>query len=290
MLSFSCKIRDEIYKLEEKQKTCCLFSLIYGFFAFDKANNEEYVTISTNAENVKILYNTIENLNFKKQIKYKINGRKILLESNVLRFSTIVEIARNVFKCEHCRATFLRGVFLRCGSVTDPCKSHRMDLSFNDYNTAIDLLNMLKEINLNFKVLHRKNKTVLYSKNAEEIADFIAIIGATNCAFEIFNSKILKEIRNDANRINNCDSANIDKTLRANEKYLVAIKELIDTGKILMLPDHLQLMAKKRLEFSDLSFAELGKKFSPPISKSGVFHRLEKILDFYNSLKNDKII
>ena len=131
-----------------------------------------------------------------------------------------------------------------------------------------------------------KDKYVLYSKNFETIADIVALVGAKNASFQILNTKILKEIRNDVNRARNCDSANIDKSVKANEKYLIAIRYLIETGKISLLPDHLKEMALKRVEFPDISFTELGKKFSPPISKSGVFHRLEKILEYYENNKN----
>ena len=104
------------------------------------------------------------------------------------------------------------------------------------------------------------------------------------------NSKINKELINNANRVTNCDAANINKALKASDKYISIINLLIETEIITRLPVHLQEMAIKRLEFKELSFQELGKQFSPSISKSGVYHRLEKILEFYNELKSKKII
>jgi DNA-binding protein WhiA len=181
---------------------------------------------------------------------------------------------------------FLRGILLMHGSVSDPQKSYRIDLSFSEKTVAEGIKNLFDGFSINLKLIKRKDKYVLYSKNFETIADIVALVGAKNASFQILNTKILKEIRNDVNRARNCDSANIDKSVKANEKYLIAIRYLIETGKISLLPDHLKEMALKRVEFPDISFTELGKKFSPPISKSGVFHRLEKILEYYENNKN----
>ena len=111
------------------------------------------------------------------------------------------------------------------------------------------------------------------------------MMGANNSAFVVMNSKINKELRNIANRVANCDNANINKTLLATEKYINAILQLKELGKIEQLSEPLREMAKMRLEYKELNFVQLGKMFNPPISKSGVYHRLEKILEFYNNLK-----
>ena len=132
---------------------------------------------------------------------------------------------------------------------------------------------------------YRNKKHILYLKRSEAIEDFFANIGATSIAFDIMNSKINKELINNANRVTNCDSANINKAINASNKYNTVILELIESENINLLPEHLKEMALKRIEHRELSFSELGKLFNPAISKSGVYHRLEKILEFYNDLK-----
>ncbi len=283
MKSFSSIIREEISNNEDKQKLCCCFALLYGMFAFSYKNNNDYITVSTNAENTKIILNTIQNINLKKKIEYRQNNGKISIKSGTLRYFTFAEIEQNILKCNQCKEMFIRGVFLMHGSVANPQKAYRVDITFDDETTAKGIQSLFSERDIELKITHRNNKTVLYSKNCEAIADIVALVGAKTASFEILNTKILKEIRNDANRASNCDSANIDKTIKANKKYIIAIKYLIETGKISLLPEHLKEMALKRIEFDNISFTELGKKFSPPISKSGVFHRLEKILEFYEN-------
>lgn len=286
MKSFSSIIREEISNDNEKQKLCCYFALLYGMFAFSYKEKGEYVSISTNAENIKIAIKAIDNIKYKLRVCFIKKDREILIKSDFLRYFTIAEIKKNILKCSSCRIMFLRGILLMHGSVSDPQKDYRIDISFNEESTANSIKDLFAESSIDLKLIKRKNKYVLYSKNFETIADIVALIGAKNASFEILNTKIFKEIRNDVNRARNCDSANIDKSVKANEKYLVAIRYLIESGKISMLPEHLKDMALKRVEFPDISFTELGKKFSPPISKSGVFHRLEKILEFYEKNKN----
>ena len=111
-------------------------------------------------------------------------------------------------------------------------------------------------------------------------------MGATNSAFEMMNSKINNEVRNVANRATNCDSANINKSLNASKSYIKAINTIIKKGYFDELPIGLQEIARARLEYPDISIEELGKRLTPKISKSGVHHRLEKLISFYEKIKN----
>jgi len=282
MQSFTTLVRKEICKLEEKQKLCCAFSYLYGMF-YSVSGEEDKKTFSTNAENVEMFKKTCLFINSKKKLEYSIDKRKVSVNTSVFRYSTIAEIANNVFKCEHCRTMFLRGLFMSRSSVNDPEKSYRIEFVFNKNSSAAEVKELLLQLGFEFKIFERKNKYVAYSKNNEVLSDILGLIGANSCAFSVINTKIMKELRNEANRISNCDSANIDKTLKANEKYIVAIRYLIDNNKLSLLSEELQEMALKRLEFESLTLNELGKRFSPPISKSGVFHRLEKILSIYEN-------
>jgi DNA-binding protein WhiA len=153
---------------------------------------------------------------------------------------------------------------------------------------ANDLLELLSDLGFYFKIRLRQNKYVVYSKDSETIEDFLASIGANNATFTLMNNKIVKELRNNANRVKNCDDANIDKSLNASQKYLSAIKYLIESNNITRLPDQLKETAYLRLENKELNYAELGRKFSPVISKSGVFHRLEKIAELSEEFKKEE--
>lgn len=283
MKSFSKTVKEELSSTEIRNKLCCKFSFIYGAIAFLQNAEADKITFSTNAENALLIKTTLEQIKLKKDISFVAEKSKISIESDIVRYFTIAEIVENVFKCQHCRENFLKGVFLSLGSVSDPEKSYRLDLVFNHEIHAKQILELLSEIGCSMKISIRSNKFVLYTKDNNCIEDFLAYIGAKNSAFSVMNSKIVKELRNTANRVTNCDQANINKTVEAAKKYCVAIEGLISMGMLDELPNNLQEMANKRLEYDSLNFNELGKKFNPPISKSGVYHRLEKILEFYNS-------
>lgn len=286
MKSFSSIVKEEISQFNNKQKLCCSFSLLYGMMCFSNSVNSDYITISTNAENQKVFQEVCKNICTKKRIEYSVNGRKMSVTADVIKCFTIAEIEKSVFKCQHCRENFLKGIFLMYGTVTDPQRMYRLDLCFNENEHATQVFDMLSSLGLGFKKTIRKNKHVLYTKDSDCISDLLALVGANNSVYEVINSKIEKELRNEVNRVTNCDAANINKTIQAAQKYCVIIKKIIDEGLFDELPDNLKEMAKKRIEFENINFTDLGKKFNPTISKSGVYHRLEKILSFYENAKN----
>ena len=288
MKSFSSLVKEEISVSSTKHKMCCSFSLLYGIMCFSNNKKEDKITISTNAENQNAFREACEFINLKKKLEYSIEGRKISIPSNVIRCFTIAEIEKNVFKCQHCKENFLKGIFLTHGTVSDPQKMYRIDLSFNEESQANQVMDLLNSYGLSFKSTIRNGKNVLYTKDSECISDFLASIGANNSVYEIINSKIEKELRNEVNRVTNCDSANINKTVQAAQKYCLVIEKIINEGLFDELPDNLKEMAKMRIEFENLNFSDLGKKFNPVISKSGVHHRLEKIITFYEKTKELK--
>lgn len=285
-MSFSRKVKEEIADVSPKIKNCCLYSCLYGM-AFAGVAEEQFFTIKTTfVENASLLVEKLKYLLKKHEDAYIVKNREILINKEVIKFSTIAEIIENVFKCQRCQEHFLRGVFLACGTMNSPEKGHRLDLNFNDFDNAVQFKEYILDNSLKFNMTKRGTKTVLYLKRSEAIEDFLALMGATTSAFEVINSKINSEIRNIANRATNCDSANINKSLNATKKYLEAISYLEQNGFLAELPEHLTEIANARLSFPDASLAELGARLSQPISKSGVHHRLENIYKIYeNKLK-----
>ena len=287
MASFSNDTKSEFIGLVIKGKKCCLFSFLYGIlFCSYSENNSSYIK-STNAENTDLVLKLCDFLFKKKHLFYYKDG-KISIDTGVLRYSTIAEYQENLFKCEDCISYFLRGIFLASGSITDPEKSYLLELSFASQDKQTELKSFLDEIGFDFKSRERFGKYVLYTKNSEIIEDFMAKVGATSATFAIINSKITKEFRNNTNRVYNCDNANINKSLAASKKYTDAIEYLISSGKIDLLPDQLKETAYKRIEFKELNYSDLGRKFNPAISKSGLFHRLEKIVAMCEEFKKEE--
>lgn len=284
MKSFSHLVKSEITQLDTKPKLCCNFSLLYGMLYSLSNDYDEKIVFSTNVENANVFLKSFDYINSKRKYLLNIDNRKITVSPTFIKYFTFAEIEKSVFKCNHCKENFLKGIFLTQGTINNPDNSYRLELVFDNYNKATDIFNFLKRLNIYVKFSTRKNKFVVYTKDSEHIEDFLALIGANNSAFTIMNSKIIKELRNTANRITNCDQANINKTIDASKKYCVIIEKLINEGLFDELPDILKEAANIRKENDNINLSELGKKFNPPISKSGVYHRLEKIIKFYENM------
>ena len=282
MKSISNLIKEEISSISDKQKLCCSFATLYGMMLSGIVNEGE-ILFSTNVENIESFKKICENISQKKKIDYTVEKRKVSVATNTVRYFTIAEIEK-IFKCNNCTSNFLKGVFIFHGSVADPNKTYRLDLSFNDKNTAEDIQKLLEKFDLNFKITVRNNKYVVYTKNYETIASFLGLIGANNYAYEVINSKIEREIRNEANRMTNCDSANINKALATSQKHCDIINKIINEGYFKDLPANLREVAIKRIELPSLNLLELGNRFDPPLSKSCIHHRLEKIVKFYEKI------
>ena len=193
----------------------------------------------------------------------------------------------NRCRCENCRAVFFRGIFCAAGSVTDPAKSYQLDMSFPDRESAEAVRDMAGEIGFSFGLASRRGRSVLYLRESGAVEDFLAFLGATAASFEVMNAKIDREFRGNVNRQVNFDTANIEKQLRAVKKYADAAEKLKAAGRYDLLPEEVRFTGELRIANESLTFEDLGKLHSPPISKSGVKHRLEKILAAAEELRED---
>lgn len=190
------------------------------------------------------------------------------------------EIKEEMLKCGSCHAAFMRGVFLSAGTLTDPDKGYHLEMNFTNTYACDRFAVLLAECGLEPKRMTRKSEEVLYYKDSESIENFLAFIGANNAAFTIMNKKIERGLRSDMNRIANGEVANIEKTTKAAGAQIAAIKALKASGELERLPDELKVTANLRLEHSDATLIQLAELHTPPITKSGVNHRLKKILEW----------
>ncbi len=285
MESFSTIAKRELLDIE-KSKRCCTFASIYAFIYLSNLINDVFVLKKTSAENADFVINRVSSVLKNPNIEYRQKSRELLINKGISRFSTLAEIEDNILKCDDCIGEFFKSLFLVCGTVTDPLKDYRLELVFDDETKRNEVCQLLIKHNFSPKISGRSSKHIIYLRSSEQIENFLAMIGAVNATFKVMNSKILKEFKNNANRASNCDSANINKSLKANEKYIVAISYLLNADKLDVLPENLRETAYKRLEHKELNFEQLGNKFTPPISKSGIYHRLEKILSIYEDIKD----
>lgn len=191
-------------------------------------------------------------------------------------------------RCDGCRAVFIRALFIMFGSLTNPSRGYHLDFLLRTESEREVVRSALSECGFTFHIGMRLEKYLLYVKSSSEIEDFLMFIGARNAAFDIMNLKIEREFRNSVNRQVNCDTANIEKQLESVKKYTDAIEYLIESGGIDRLPEELRKTAILRYENGQLSLAELGRLAEPAVSKSGMKHRLERILSFANDMKSEE--
>ena len=187
-------------------------------------------------------------------------------------------------KC--CRMSFLRGVFLACGSVTDPEKEYHLEMVLSDERFAESVAKLMGKFELNAHLTERRKMTLVYLKGQTGITDFLSMLGAHSARFAMEDVLIRKELRNNANRAVNCDSANVQRALTAAEAQMESIQYLLKRCGKESLPPELQEAAALRLENPELSLEELGKLCDPPLGKSGIYHRLKKIQTIAGEMKS----
>lgn len=187
-------------------------------------------------------------------------------------------IERENFVCDECKNAFLRGVFLKCGSVNAPDKSNHLEMKVGSEMNADEMCIFLREMGLEAKVSRRRGKYVVYFKDGDTIFHVLSVMGAQKCAFDVVNTQIEKNIRNNVNRVNNCEMANMQKSANATVRQLDAIRELMHDDKFDTLPEKLLYTATLRRDNPDLSLTDLANIHEPPITKSCVNHRLEKLI------------
>jgi DNA-binding protein WhiA len=176
-----------------------------------------------------------------------------------------------------CKKAYLRGVFLGGGSISDPEKTYHLELVTNNEEYAESVKKLINYYNLNAKVVNRKGNYVVYLKEGEQIVDFLNIIGAHKALLSLENVRIYKEMRNNVNRIVNCETANLSKIVNASMRQISNIEFIRDKIGFNRIPESLAEIAEFRLKYPDVSLKELGEMMNPPIGKSGVNHRLRKL-------------
>lgn len=258
------------------------------------------LTLSISTENAKIARHIYELLLRFYQVKadirhhQKTNLRKnrvytVFLDSGVNDILNDLYLADSFFGLETGIApaildndewsqSYLRGAFLASGSVKDPDKGkYQLELASVYSDHAQDLASLLQKFLLDAKVIERSKGTITYLQRAEDIMDFLLVIGAEDAKTEFENVKLLRETRNDLNRATNAEAANIARTVNASMKTINNIAKIIDSIGLDQLPADLQEVAQLRIQHPDYSIQQLADSLSKPLTKSGVNHRLRKI-------------
>ncbi len=304
-MSFSSEAKREMCRTEEG-KDCCRKAECYGIFLFARSFSLESVLLTTEhgatarraaqlaAEVAGCVVNVSSAMRRSREgTMYTVsvdggNERELLVNCfgyTGKEISLRVNLANLDSPC--CTASFLRGAFLSCGTVTDPKKDYHLEFLVPHMNLAKDLLHVLNDlegISVQAALVARKGAYVVYLKDSEQIADLLTYLGAPKSAMELMQVKMVKEVRNNINRKMNFESANIDKTASAAAKQIMAIRKIEEKMGLDSLPEDLREIAVLRIENPEMSLRELGGSLSAPISRSGVNHRLNRLLELAEDL------
>lgn len=194
-------------------------------------------------------------------------------------------IPKKLISRQESKRAYLRGAFLGCGSITDPQKLYHMEFATTDIEFGKKLAKILISYDINAKIIQRKNMQVIYIKDSDKISDALNLMGAHNALLHMESIRVNKQVRNDVNRLVNAETANINKTVDTAERQIESINYIIQKKGLDYLPENLREIALLRLENFDMSLKELGEIMDRPLGKSGVNHRLRKIEEIANDLK-----
>lgn len=285
-MSFSSEIKN---KLSAVKLDCigCIAAECAGALGFTGAAGDEGIFFRTENEIVinRIANDIAEAFGIKAAVSFNGNRYKLSVADenetdNVLSLIT----SDNLMPFECCKASYVRGAFIGSGSVNDPRKSYHMEFSARSREGAEKLLQILADNGFYAKIAERKGRYIVYIKECDTIADILGYIGAPQNALELFNVEIEKQMNNQLNRRVNCESANTDKSYKASALQLAAIKKLRDCGKLSELPEALRETAMLKEAHPDADLKTLGEMSNPTIGKSGINHRMRRIMEKAESL------
>jgi len=307
-VSFASETKKELTNLDIKD--CCakaeLSALIRMNGALSFSNQKMVVDIQT--ENAAIArriytllkkcYNVGVELLVRKKMRLKKNNvylvrliedaKEILEDLKIFEgFSLRQEISSELVAKKCCKRSYLRGAFLAGGSVNNPeTSSYHLEI-FSLYKEHNDsLCELMNVFDLNAKTLERKKGFITYLKEAEKITEFLNVIGAHQALLRFEDVRIVRDMRNSVNRLVNCETANLNKTIGASIRQVENIRYIEETVGLGILPDKLREIAELRVAYQDVTLKELGEMVtSGQISKSGINHRLRKIDEIADKLR-----
>lgn len=285
-MSFSSEIKENLSKISNlANKEVVKYELIGYLISNNTVYKHGKITYKTENEyNINRFSKLLSNLgilDYKIDIKgnnyiitcIKINNIEEIMYSN----EDIEYIGKN--QNEELLKAIIRGSFLGGGSVNNPERKYHLEIILSTQDNADKIISILSLFTITAKKLERKNGYGVYIKDGEAISKLLALIGANSGVLKFEEIRVLRDMKNNINRKVNCETANLNKTVSAAVKQIEAIKILQKTKEFDKLPVNLKEIARIRLENPDASLQELGQMLSNPIGKSGVNHRLNKIIE-----------
>lgn len=288
-MSFSSDLKEELSKINNlNRKDEVKYELIGYLISKNATIAKRNIRYATESEyNINRFSKLLRNLNIDNEIEF--DGKSFIITFKIKNLIEEIEIKENQLEIrnknvenENYKRAIVRGTFLGAGSINNPNKTYHLEINLSTKENMEFLYNILKECKINCKRLLNKNS--IYLKDGEEISAIIALFGANSSVLKFEDIRVQKEMNGKVNRIVNCQTANLNKTLNASVEQIDAIRKLQQSNKFNKLDDNLKEIALLRLEYPDMSLLELGKKLKEPLGKSGVNYRLKRIIKIAEEL------
>lgn len=281
-MSFSTDIKEELSKISNLANKAYVKAEMYGYLATNNIIEEKgCIKFSTESQyNINRFGKLLNNL---KIVKYNINiiGKNFSVTISKQESNLLKDIFNNYeIQEDDEQKAFIRGAFLGGGSINNPKNKYHLEIILKNLEIAEKIISILHKYDINFKILNsnKLNKYSIYLKDGEDISKFLAFIGASKAVIKFEEIRVYRDMRNNVNRLVNCETANLSKTVDAAIKQIEIINKLKQNGKFNELSDNLKELANLRIKNPEASLIELGKMLKEPIGKSGVNYRMKKIL------------
>lgn len=293
-MSFSADVKAELCRTKLVRR-CCAQAEACGVLLYCNTFTTQQVRIVTEsaafAQRLPPLFHRAFGLRFDERSGPDAGGKGICTLTDPVKLARVWDLCAfdpsgpahhinfAMLEEDHCRAAFLRGAFLAGGSVTDPRKGYHLELATTHLRVSRELAALLREAGHDPKQVTRKGSYITYFKQSEAIEELLTEIGAPVAAMELMNAKAEKLLRNGVNRRVNCEAANVDKTVDAALVQRRAIAALEEAGTLEALTPKLREAARLRVENPELSLAQLAALCDPPVTKSSLNHRMQKLIE-----------
>ena len=285
-MSFSSDLKEELSKINNLAKKEEVKYELVGYLISKNAsiikNNIRYATESE--YNINRFSKLLKNLDINHNIEF--DGKSFIVTLKIKDCIKEVNIQDNEINIkettsinENEKKSIIRGAFLGAGSINNPEKKYHIEINLSNKINLDYLYKNLISVNIKGKKLELDKKYSIYLKEGEEISRLIALMGANKSVLKFEDIRVQREMRGKVNRIVNCQTANLNKTINASVEQIEAIKKLQRDGKFNKLDENLKEISILRLEYPDMSLVELGKQLQNPVGKSGVNYRLKKIIE-----------
>lgn len=290
-MSFSGEVKEELAKQYGSARHCQMAELaaLLSFCGQYGLVEKNQYTVGFQTENEAIVRKGFTLLQKTFNIDTDVKLDEEQMQDFYSKFGSLDEpVSPQLLKNACCKRAFLRGAFLSAGSISDPQKGYHMEFVCTDQKKANQLQKVIQGFDVDARIVVRKKYYVVYLKEGAGIVDLLNVMEAHVALMNLENLRIVKEMRNSINRRVNCETANISKTVTAAARQIEDIEYLRDHYGFQKLPENLRQMAQVRLEYADAPLKELGEYLDPPVGKSGVNHRLRKLCEIADRVREER--